>query len=316
MITVTHKWATPERVWKLLSDLPKPKLNHRYWLSNHCCYINLELDNDGRLKNKEQWFSDACHARLRTDKQKHNFAVLYFNYRPLVERGGKYYNMDIADILLYIDWMVNESPFAGIFLSKNPSEIYEYGALIDTTAHYGLAFAAAIASRFYYEHGREFVSWLHMVKAGVDKNAAYVIALGFKAYTSAGEKPEFIVPAKELYISHSPVYHGGVDSINWDKEAVNRWMKAAPLDKMKTEKRADTSFLEKAGTFLLDLMKDCPHREVVGGRFGGGNKKYDVDVFINYVKEKIEPVLLEMAKEKKPMVVKVPHQGDEPEIDV
>lgn len=318
MITVKHEWATPVVVRSLLKKFNQRPVYDRYWLSNKCCYLNLKLDDNGSVIKKEEQHQDACHARLRSAEHGYGFTVLYFNYAPAVTHEGNVYHMNIADILLYIDWMANESPFAGIFISKNPSEIYELGALIDTSAHYGLAFAAAIASRFYYEHGREFVSWLHMVKAGVDKNAAYAIALAFKAHCKEGKGiPEFAMPSDQLMIAGSYVNHGGVDSFGWDEKSFKNWMSARPSQKTKTLRQADASFKEAKGEWLTEAFKECPAFNKAGGRFGGaGVNYYEMDVFIAYVKEVVEPRLLAMANKKVVLVKPVVINKDEPEKDL
>ena len=287
----------------------------KYWKNNNCCYINFELDKANKPSNLRYQLRDVCHARLYNQ----GYAVLYFNYRPV--------GFNIIDLVTYIDWLVNESPFAGIFISKNVSDILAFGALIDTKEHYGLAFAAAIATRTYYEHGRNFVVWRELFKGGVDKTAAYVIAMATKATVLQGDaEREDLLPVNQLGVSFEHINHGGVDPYGWSKEAVDAFINKTPVACQNLQ-RADLSFCDnRRGEWLKALLYGF-----FDGKKAEGGKKFGpkvagelpppktLDAFVIYAKEVIEPQILGMKrpeKKIKPVAQVVKGNGQEPVEDM
>ena len=278
--------------------------NERYWMSNNCCYVNIR--KDGTIIKAQ--LNDACHARLLPDE----LAILYFNCVPQ--------GFNILDLALYIQWMVNESAFAGIFLSKNVSDILKYGAVIDTRTHFGLSFAAAIASRTYHEHGANFITWLALAKAGVDKNVAYVIACATKSFHKAEPKYSYLYAdnTDEFVVDFGYINHGGIDPINWGKDDVSRWMNKTPLEWTRRDKRADASFREKASAWFGDKLRKFGQASA-GKKFGAAVEEAPKTLtnFVAFVKEKIEPELLGLIKKEKQIInVKKKATGDEPEGDM
>lgn len=278
--------------------------NERYWMSNSCCYVNIR--KDGTIIKAQ--LNDACHARLLSDE----LAILYFNYVPQ--------GFNILDLALYIQWLVNESAFAGIFLSKNVSDILKYGAVIDTNTHFGLSFAAAIASRTYHEHGANFITWLALAKAGVDKNVAYVIACATKSFHKAAPKYSYLYAdnTDEFVVDFGYINHGGIDPINWGQEDVSRWMNKTPLDYGKGRKCADASFREQDSDWFGYKLRKFGQASA-GKKFGAAVEEAPKTLtnFVAFVKEKIEPELLGLVKKEKQIInVKKKATGDEPEKDM
>lgn len=277
--------------------------NERYWMSNSCCYVNIR--EDGTILKAQ--LNDACHARLLFDE----LAILYFNYVPQ--------GFNILDLALYIQWMVNESPFAGIFLSKNVSDILKYGAVIDTRTHFGLSFAAAIASRTYHEHGANFITWLALAKAGVDKNVAYVIACATKSFHKTQRENSYLNAddTDAFAVDFGYINHGGIDPINWGQDDVSRWMNKTPLVFGKGRKCADASFREQASNWFGDKLRKFGQASA-GKKFGAAVEEAPKTLtnFVEFVKANIEPELLGLIKKKKKILNVKKITGDEPEKDM
>lgn len=183
------------------------------------------------------------------------------------------YRYPIADSwrLQYYQWLANESPFADIFLTKNPEAIDKFGALLHWDKHVGLAFGGAIAIRTLSEHYRHGVVWADLVKEGVHPTFAYMLAMCWRVDSE-----------KYLNAVYTPVHHGGIDPYSWDKAACIRWLRHQPLE-TESKKVADATFT----TVMVSGLLDIPHKaydKVVEGRFSA-NKVVSLQNFVKYWSE-------------------------------
>lgn len=143
----------------------------------------------------------------------------------------------------FLAWLANESPFSGIFLTKNPEGIDKFGAILDWDTHTGLAFGAGIAMRTLHEHANHGVIWWQLVKRGVDPTFAYMVAMCWKVQdlTENDDKEDFLSKNKVIFTC---VNHGGVDPFRWNKTACIRWLTGKNLLDTKEKKAADGTFTD------------------------------------------------------------------------
>lgn len=254
------------------------------WLSNRCDYVNY----DEQFRLTDQHFMDACHARAgaRGGNANTRYTHVFFNYRH-----------PNTDEMLphYIDWLVNESPFATVFLSKKPRLIMQWGAIVDWKVHKGLAFGACIATRATWEHANHMILWWELVKAGVNRTYAYLVAFG---HTPSHRQPR----EGALYIkavTHSTVRHGGVDPSDWCDKSITHWFSGTTRKNSENERAADLTFNEKnARTFHNHFPLAAGAG--VQGRFGAVKQmpfedwiKFHVDnhvaIMETFTKKKPEP---------------------------
>ena len=86
----------------------------------------------------------------------------------------------------FITWMLKESPYSSIFLRKNCRDVYDHGYLIDTKASGDLIASAMMSMRMPTEFPETFRAWEVLVKSGVNKSLAFVIAHGCTFHESTG----------------------------------------------------------------------------------------------------------------------------------
>lgn len=127
-----------------------------------------------------------CHARANQWFKEEGGAdkVVYSLYKRF--RGytyPRYHNPD-PDTKpyekMFIEWMVNEGPFHEAFIIKDVDFCYDLGFLIKPQNARGdglsTAFAACIQTRFATEYPDNFLDWVALVQAGVNKTFAFYLA--------------------------------------------------------------------------------------------------------------------------------------------
>lgn len=79
--------------------------------------------------------------------------------------------------LPYLDWLLNESPWADSFVTKSAAQCLRMHTVVqDTTVPGNLMVGGAVALRRMWEQAPIFYVWNDLVKAGVNKNLAYILA--------------------------------------------------------------------------------------------------------------------------------------------
>lgn len=78
---------------------------------------------------------------------------------------------------VYYHWLLNESPMGDIFLSKDIDEVFDQGYVV-LSPHFprNTIMAACIMSRHLWETVSVTRVWMDLVKAGLQKDAAFVLA--------------------------------------------------------------------------------------------------------------------------------------------
>lgn len=171
---------------------------------------------------------------------------------------------------LYWSWLAKESPWAGIFLSKNSDIFLEKGLMLITDkseTSRGMALGAAIASRSLTEHVKHARMWFDLVERGCDPTYAYAVSMAFKVDDETHPKKSFI----------SPVGHGGLSPAAWEGKDFMRWMLREPtksesahgsfcVDSNEYDCAGDDSFLFCCGT--------PEYEKSGGGRFVSDSTRY------------------------------------------
>lgn len=187
--------------------------------------------------------------------------------------------------LPYLDWLANGSPFASIFLTKNPEAIDKYGAILDWDKHRGLAFGGAIAMRTLHEHADKGVIWWALVKAGVEPTFAYMVALA--NVVDGYNKDSTIESVLENRAYACQVSHGGVDPNIWGNAECIRWLKKEPLN---NGRAADRTFNTGASPSLWNTLPEGVGT-VHTDRWGGKRKSFTFKELLDYWTNNWEKVL-------------------------
>lgn len=90
------------------------------------------------------------------------------------------------DALIYINWLVNESPYSEVFISKDPHWIYDNVWIVDPHFPANVVVGACILTRFTSETWESTKGMaklmMHLIKLGVDPNLSHIFSYLFKSY--------------------------------------------------------------------------------------------------------------------------------------
>lgn len=117
-----------------------------------------------------------------------------------------YPHMDKDDVPVFIDWLVNRSPWAEVFVDKDVNSILKYGYLVNADFPTRFIASAMIASRFLSESysGDTFESrckvWRELLDMGCTENEAFMFA---HMYDATSTKVLYPITASRLSSGHS-----------------------------------------------------------------------------------------------------------------
>ncbi len=137
--------------------------------------------------------------------------------RSWLKHGAKYVlsavmkpHMDKDDVPIFIDWLVNRSPYAAVFVDKDVQSILKYGYLVDADHPSQFIASALMASRFPTEaytgsdtFARRCLVWKELLTIGCTENEAYFFA---HMYNAASVKNVFPITPSRLGSGHNPFY--------------------------------------------------------------------------------------------------------------
>jgi hypothetical protein len=146
--------------------------------TNHSCnaYYGWISPNEG-LISSDGWY---CHKSFGQGS-----CYQSASYGVSASRAGRYGHKK-EDEILWIDWLVNVSPFKDAFFEKDPNKIYEECYVMNLNVPGNLLLGALVSSRapndIVYKDDvvPAFKSWLKLVKMGVDPTRALVYASFFR----------------------------------------------------------------------------------------------------------------------------------------
>jgi hypothetical protein len=130
------------------------------------------------------WDSNqACHAGLKNHISKNHPWNLPVKY---ILSGLQDNPFSKEELVLFINWIVSESPWKNCFLLKDAETIYANRCYVLDPAQPGnLVGGAAIATRHPSEWPRLFKFWLYLVQElGYDKSKAFLVSHLFQAKNS------------------------------------------------------------------------------------------------------------------------------------
>lgn len=135
-----------------------------------CCAMVGLATSDGKLIHSN---NTACHAGLhRYDEGKPDFELV-------VSLNQVDYGQFLEDeyAVPYIDWLVNRSPYAPAFITKDAESCMEKGYVATTTdVPSNQMVGGFIAQRRLWEYSDMARAWYEFVKAGMNENLAYCMA--------------------------------------------------------------------------------------------------------------------------------------------
>jgi hypothetical protein len=121
----------------------------------------------------------ACHAQLN-EASEHGYRVAPLKYIQNFWNNDSQFSREADEEvqLRYINWLVNESPYAEVFVIKDPTEIIGKYYLIDASAPANLVVGACVCARFSWEAKNESAIniWYKIVELGGNPNLAFAFA--------------------------------------------------------------------------------------------------------------------------------------------
>lgn len=176
-------------------------------------------------KKNRTSFNTICHAALSRkyeDHPKDRFAVVngfQTTYNGM-NGAGKWEDTSLEDKALYLDWLLNRSPYASTFISKNAISSLNYGfSVSDCATPSNLMAAGLVATRRMWEYPYILRVWVDLTKAGVNENLAYYLA-----HLAACK-----VNGEGSISWDNPVYgHCSIDSHVWGVDSVKNFINNSP----------------------------------------------------------------------------------------
>jgi len=112
----------------------------------------------------------------------------------------KYYAKE-EDMILFADWMVNESPWASAFLNPSGKDVMSDRVwVLETKIPGNMMGGACIATRLPSEFPRCFAVWVRLAKLGVNKTLAYLVASQTNGNIEHTYPVQFVQPG-----GHTPI---------------------------------------------------------------------------------------------------------------
>lgn len=171
-----------------MASTPKGKLKDPQKL----CYESLRASEEGR--NEISRYSihgsyegdavrtsnckGACHSSLnrytKIEALSTSPSVAVWRNRNIIRRGerGSEFQGELPQFyektVQYWEWLVHESPWADIFLTKSLAEAEDGGVLIDVDTPANVAMLAIIATREPHEFPNRIEIWYDLVQSGAD----------------------------------------------------------------------------------------------------------------------------------------------------
>lgn len=112
-----------------------------------------------------------CHAFLQYFREK-GLAAAPLVLANTVQTERPYYDKNLCSF--YLEWLINESPYANAFLSKDVDKLVEDGILVDLRQPYNYVCGAAIATRYAWEYPENAKVFMLLAHEGVDKDKAFL----------------------------------------------------------------------------------------------------------------------------------------------
>lgn len=277
----------------MIMDLKSPlretfAKNYIIYPSANACYALVYDD-----KGSKFWFNTGvCHGGLRAGNYNLPTGKLEYILSSVQPPGPPLVTTHTRESFKpFIHWLVNESPYADVFITKDPDDILKYGYVLRTDKPYDLVACALIASRLPTENYNRDLSiryrlWEKFRELGFNGSESFVLSHVFNT-----EKV-----GKNLFpIIYNPLYSGHA-SLQPDfakVEGLKRFLLGQPMTSRKTfkENRGYGEGLLKLwevsdGTSLPAVLKRIPPPNTVMAKNFNIFKKVDKEVLLTLRNDK------------------------------
>lgn len=119
-----------------------------------CSYAMLFID--GKIRYQAR---DVCHARFKRQHGEKELAGAYMN---IAGHAKDFNDKEKAGYSVFLHYMLNDSPWAKAFLTKDAEEAIGGGIFFDVQQDASLVYSGAIALRSYTEYNNERQNWIAM----------------------------------------------------------------------------------------------------------------------------------------------------------
>lgn len=146
------------------------------------------INSDGEVVDCR---ASVCHNGLNNPKRGDYIAIIS---QIMGDVAGTYNNnhrnqLNIRTQHEYYHWLMNESPFSKIFITKDVDQVFEDKFVLLGTEHSRNAImAACMAHRYIWEEIKVPRVWMDLVDGGMDKDGAFVMShfvnIGYAKYDS------------------------------------------------------------------------------------------------------------------------------------
>lgn len=141
---------------------------NRNWTD--CACINIVFDTHTHISPNQ-----ACHAGLANTYEGNKPSGAQAVVSGLMKPSAKEM-LDEDEALLFLDWLLNRSPYSETFITKSAHEALYYKAIISSAHHpSNLMAAGMVASRRLWEYVNIARVWCDLVKAGVHEDLAFYL---------------------------------------------------------------------------------------------------------------------------------------------
>jgi hypothetical protein len=134
-----------------------------------------------------------------------------------------------GQMLKFVDWLINRSPWEQVFIDKNPARVIKLGYLVDAQQSSSFVCSAMVASRFMTE-SYSGESWQSRVKVyqelldmGCSENEAFMFAHMFNS--TEWEKNLYPIVFSRLSSGHSTFYGSC-----YGREYILNFLKGTPVN--------------------------------------------------------------------------------------
>lgn len=132
-------------------------------------------------------------------------------------------------LLRFVDWLINRSPWAAIFVDKNPESVVKYGYVVDANYPANFIASAMIASRFvtesYVAKGEvedRCAVYEELLNMGVTENEAFFFA---HMYTASNAKSVYPIQFSRWSSGHSTF-----SAYNYQENYVRSFLTGKPVN--------------------------------------------------------------------------------------
>ena len=153
---------------RLLTEMSNRLEKQKQELRGICSYV-LRMADGGELWN----LGDACHARLILPRNSCDVTHVVLN------NSLNFDKLSVADQRYYVEYLhyiLNESPWANVFLNKSALEVSKKGVLLDVTVGINHLVSAAVAMRIGTEYASRLKMFSFSKKMGFSSHVSWLLS--------------------------------------------------------------------------------------------------------------------------------------------